>query len=933
MNQTFPYFESGLPLRSRDLNAIYRRAEEEVRETRTCLQGMGIFYGLTVTPIATGGFTIGKGAGVTSQGYLLCLHSDLQLTHYVVNNQFDANQFSIRLFSEYLDNIGIKPVANVTVWELIEKTSQSAAQTGTPLPNDLNNKVLVALFSINSVKSQGCATCEKGTSANMNVKYLLIDDTPPSDNTQLSNWGKVSANFTPVVSGTIEGRADLKAKLLSLPRLTGFSSISTERELTTGYTTAINSNLTAIKSDLNASLTVCDTLFQNGTEGVSALTALDNLGISDDKAQYIHDYWRLIIRAYNELVSTPIYQNAMGLPPENSFPKHLVLNNWIKTERTETSASVMARARTPFYRPPFDGVLDKDFERTKRLYLNLVSILKNHIFGGDLPREALKITPSRRPSYPLSMQAIPFYLNANAKEHWRADLMFSERIPFYGDNATSVKALIVQPYFDEADFYRIEGHIGLTKAPIEGERDKQNLPFRVIEVTLSQQTGKQTLADFASKNSGLEHQGGVPTGGTFVVVTVDKLVQNQRQSLIVADFCLPYWVPDEIVIPQPPVPIVADFTTNQKDNLFIFRSISSANAINLNWFVNDRPATNTELSADKKTFTPNLTLTEGETSKHFFIKLEAVAADQRRDVEIATVVITRAVQAPVVEAGLAEESRDNGKTNEDKTFTQAVTFSNKTQGNADFFHWQPFESDGITEAGMHSRRETVDEEYLQHFTLGVDVREKIFRMQVTAFVKEKAVDTAQIDVIIRRGQGILPEIDSEGNPIVSERGLLTAEIPPSVIEPPDALKNLRTRHRNYRTALEQAAVGEKNSTMDDKIYAALNFIAAFQDSNIEQEAIRWERAVKAALPAKTDKQLSASQLAMVQNLVYFFLDKVSHLQTDGISTPIIQILTKVFEKIKSYKSSNINELKEKWQTGAIRTNDNTAVVDSLLNLF
>jgi hypothetical protein len=46
MKVIFPYFESGLPLRSRDLNAIYRRADEDVRNTRTCLQGMGIFYGV-----------------------------------------------------------------------------------------------------------------------------------------------------------------------------------------------------------------------------------------------------------------------------------------------------------------------------------------------------------------------------------------------------------------------------------------------------------------------------------------------------------------------------------------------------------------------------------------------------------------------------------------------------------------------------------------------------------------------------------------------------------------------------------------------------------------------------------------------------------------------------------------------------------------------
>jgi hypothetical protein len=1021
MKVIFPYFESGLPLRSRDLNAIYRRADEDVRNTRTCLQGMGIFYGLKVTMLNGGFIKVSSGAGVTSQGYMFCSLSDMKLGMFKKGASIPIDSFGTKPFTDILNKTTsgttvttVSPRISVDELEYKEIPPQGDVVGLTPFTtDDIKGKRLIIFFKLDTETLSGCANCEKGTKANVVTEFLLIDDT---------QWRLLTFNC---LTDSGSGTAAYEPDKLSLPRFALFDNCLTFNQigsidaLNSAYAVSTKSN---IQTEVKRLIDHYSRLFNDDTEG--SKKAVDAIAAIATNSQYHHDYWRLIVRAYNEFVSTAFAQSFAGLPPEGCFPKHLCLGRFNEIGVFETE-----NTRTKLYRPPFDDATDADFATAQTLYYRLMAVVKNHRLG-NLPNAEVRITPSRRATYPLSKQAIPFYLNSTALVlTWQPDNPFTTAILSYDDT----KRLQHQPYFDEADFYRIEGHVGMSffdvKDALIGNNDNTtglrgclNLPFEVVFVTLqdNQRNDFMTLSRFSFDNNGLEHQGGVPAGGTFVVVM--DTMSDERQ-LVVADFCLPYWWR------KPFVKVVADFTVIQDGNTFTFDATPSQNANILVWSVNGAQFKSADYQIDRL-YQPKLDVSANENTKHYFIKLEAFSEDGQKDVEITTVVIQRQVTIPdQVVAVIKITSRqplDNGETisfdsvdskfaqefewfidddsrskttkmsadfifdNETQTSKsflvkllarntttkredveeititierqlkqeqeaipepifaivdrtnivndagivgQKVSFVNKSV-NAASYIWQPFEADGIKAAGIAVPKNSL-ETFTQDFLFDNMVQtSKTYVMRLTA-IRGALSKSAQQNVTIQRQPVIVRLTDVPPTPDVNVRGLLTEEEPPSVVEPAAALKELRTRQRDYKTALEMAAVAEPNAQTDDKIYSALTFISGFQHdaTKLEEQLARWQQVIEAALPTRNTSKVNASQHAIVQNLVCFLFDKLSDLQASGISEKVRADVTAVMETLKSYKNLNIKALKEAWQVDNIRTAENSATIDVLLSLF
>ncbi len=1018
MKVIFPYFESGLPLRSRDLNAIYRRADEEVRDTRTCLHGMGIFYGLKVTMLEGGFIKVSSGAGVTSQGYMFCSLADRALGALNKDTSIQTVYFGTTSLTDILDKTVIDGAldSKITVDELNDKEipPQGSASGLTALTlKDMAGKRLVIFFKIDTETLNGCANCEKGTKAGLTTEFLLVDD---------NQWLQLSFNCS-TDSGS--GTAVYEPVKLSLPRFAlndnclTFNEITSVGSLSSAYAVATKST---IQNEVKRLIDHYSRLFNDNTEG--SKNAVDALGQMAVNSQYHHDYWRLIVRAYNEFVSTTFAQSFAGLPPEGCFPKHLCLGRFNENGGFETE-----NTRTKLYRPPFDDATDADFATAQTLYYRLMAVLKNQRLD-KLPNADVRITPSRRATYPLRNQAIPFYLESTALvSTWQPDNPFKTAILSYDDT----KRLQHQPYFDEADFYRIEGHVGMSYFDVKdalignndnvtGLRGCLNLPFEVVFVTLqdNQRSDFMTLSRFAFDNNGLEHQGGVPAGGTFVVV-LDNM--SDERQLVVADFCLPYWWR------KPFIKVVADFTVIQKGNTFVFDATPSQSANLLLWSVNGDQFKSADYNTDRL-YQPKLDVSAEETFKHYFIKLEAFSEEGQRDVEITTVVIQRQVTIPdQVVASIRITSRKpltNGENisfdSVDSKFAQEFewfiddapkgkttkmsfdfTFDNETQTsksflvkllarnttskredveeititierqliqkqeaipepifaiidrtniivnessvgqkvffvnnsvNASSFIWQPFEADGIKEAGIAVPKSTL-ETFSQDFIFdNLNQQNKTYVMRLAA-IRGALSKSAQLNVTIQRQPVIVRGTDVTPTPEGNVRGLLAEEETPSVVEPAAALKELRTRQRDYRTALEIAAVAEPKAKDDDKIYTALTFISGFQHdaTKLEEQMGRWQEVIESALPSRKTSKINASQPAIVQNLVCFMFDKLTDLQAAGLSEKVRADVTAVMETLKAYKNLNINALKEAWQAEAIRTAENSATVDSLLSLF
>ncbi|MBD2753191.1 hypothetical protein [Spirosoma validum] len=682
----FPFFEKGLPLRSRDLNAVFRRADAEVRHTRTCLHGMGILYGLHVT-VETNTITIQAGAGVTSEGHLYCSHTPVELTNSTSPaSKIIKREFKAESFGDYLDRPSTTDELNDTV-EHLELNS-----IGTPLTSEtLANKWLIVFFEVVAEDLKGCATCDKGKRANVTTKFLLIDDKVWSGNGSLPGLSAIfdcgpntatnqSNTFTPISTTVVR---------LSLPDADGDSNLS---DL---YKNSLNTSFPGIKDELIKTCGLADTIFGLGSMGKDAASMLDVPALHPKtNGQYLYDYLRLIIRAYNEFVTTPFTRHMANLPPKTCFPKHLALGKF------DANGGFSDDVRTPFYRPIFSGTTDTDFEYARQLYERLISLLINADFG-SLDTEAkkeLRITPSRRATFPVGMQAIPFYLKTDAlQKNWRPASQFDALILSYD----GTKRLQHQPFFDESDFYRIEGHVNQKitlndkkKNQFEDLRDSLNLPFQVVLVKpLRGQDDVPSLTEFARQNPGLEHQGGVPSGGTFVVVV------SGEGNTILGDFCLPYWVQ-----PPTPKPVIADFeiksqTTKPNEGETFVLFSTSENQNDLEWHVKGSNGDGTRLSADNHQneyahFFPLTNL----PATHYLVTLTA-KKDGRESVEKTTIVVINQKEQTPPKASFAVDAQENGDVSENGdeikvTFTDAhkpfeikLIFQNKSE-NADEYRWQ-----------------------------------------------------------------------------------------------------------------------------------------------------------------------------------------------------------------------------------------------------
>lgn len=198
----------------------------------------------------------------------------------------------------------------------------------------------------------------------------------------------------------------------------------------------------------------------------------------------------------------------------------------------------------------------------------------------------LKITPGRQLGAPLSEQAIPFYYpltggSGSLHYYWSYEqakkrsqdqhLSYHASDGFESYNHPDDWHITRPLYYvlDSYDFYRIAGHIGQREITIDGITfneafqgmpkadpdlsvvgaikylaQKHNLDFSVVGKKVS-----EDLADtfpmpgtvgffntFKTELLGAEHLGGVPKGGTFIVIVDDN-------NTIIADFAVPYRMP------------------------------------------------------------------------------------------------------------------------------------------------------------------------------------------------------------------------------------------------------------------------------------------------------------------------------------------------------------------------------------------------------
>lgn len=186
------------------------------------------------------------------------------------------------------------------------------------------------------------------------------------------------------------------------------------------------------------------------------------------------------------------------------------------------------------------------------LHHRLLRMLQQFDPSVVLNLSGLKVIPSRSKIVPLSQRAIPAYLPVSANVNNTSDTLL--RLWSYRKTRENQLNQVYSYYRlqnnnhplsfrqTDTDFYRIEGHISKyfneISLLLSGEQQRLGLDFgvRILQFESSQNstTSKATRFDsFVRQHPGIEHQGGVPKGGTFVLVI-------DLRGKVIADFALPY---------------------------------------------------------------------------------------------------------------------------------------------------------------------------------------------------------------------------------------------------------------------------------------------------------------------------------------------------------------------------------------------------------
>ena len=473
----YPVFEANQVLMSSHLNDAFDYLDQQERQTRSRLIGIGIVCGLEVR-LAGSAIALGKGCGVTSEGYLIVEPEDVNLVAYrpyTLPTDLDYPPFK---------NDGT-PFA---MWELFEDGIPNTTPLSTPA-GFLDDKAVLLFLELKKDALRNCSpnNCDdKGSQVTATVRRLLIART---------DLDSIIAAAGGLGSGMTE--SDLVAALsarLNLPdlRLRRFDVPNTYPATSNDVYTAFLDMIRAggLAQATGQALSAAYTAFQPLLAGdyasdpftgfAAAYGFLDSAPTDAAQVRFLPYYADLfgdLLRAYDEFRWAGLELMCACCPDDGLFPRHLMLG--LLHPESVPQPAIYRQDFLPS--PAVGGCADKS-ARVRQLFARLVAMCNAFTDQPPLPKAndslpfdpQIRITPSRRccgesalegeaipyyyaqpgaaPVYPLWSPTLTRRRRANQNLGYNADLYDPAGPDFVTDP--------LRYDFGSRDFLRIEGHLG-----------------------------------------------------------------------------------------------------------------------------------------------------------------------------------------------------------------------------------------------------------------------------------------------------------------------------------------------------------------------------------------------------------------------------------------------------------------------------------------
>lgn len=473
----YPVFEANQVLMSRHLNDAFDYLEQQERQTRSHLIGIGIACGLKIQLNGTA-IALSKGCGVTSEGYLIVEPEDVTLTAYrpyTLPTDIDYPEFK---------NDGT-PFA---MWELFGDGVPNTTPLGTPA-GFLDDKAVLLFLEL---RKEGLRTCspnncdDKGSQVTATVRRLLI---------ARSDLDSIIAAANGLGSGLSEG--DLVAALsarLNLPDLrlhrfdvlnsnpvssddvyTAFLDMVRQGGLASATGQALSAAYAAFRPLLFADYP-SDPFVAFGTN-YSFLDSAPTDTTQVKFLQYYADLFDDLLRAYDEFRWKGLELMCACCPDDGLFPRHLMLG-LLHPESVASPDSY----RQGFLPSPAVGNCEEESAQLRQLFARLVAMCVGFTDQPRLPAAnpslpfdpQIRVTPSRRccGEAELAGTAIPYYYampetpplyplwSPLLTQRKRANQNLGYNSDLYTPTAPDFVTDPLRYDLGSRDFLRIEGHLG-----------------------------------------------------------------------------------------------------------------------------------------------------------------------------------------------------------------------------------------------------------------------------------------------------------------------------------------------------------------------------------------------------------------------------------------------------------------------------------------
>lgn len=476
----FPVFEANQVLTSGHLNEVFDYLDQQTRQTRSNLIGIGIVCGLEIK-LETGTSAtvkLSRGCGVTSEGYLILEPDDVSLVSYrpyTLPTNLDYPRFK-------------DPVAKTQypLWELFPPDEPGTTPLATPA-GFLDDKAVVLFLEL---KKQGLRNCspnncdDKGSEVIATVRRLLIKSV---------DLDKIIAAANALGSGLTQNDLDtaLSAKL-DLPdiRVGRFdvlnSGPATSNDVYSAFLTVFRAPklVEATAKALNAAYAAFKPVLLSAypadpfADFATTFGFLDTVPTTPAQVrflQYYVDLFEDLVRAYDEFRWKGAELICACCPPDDLFPRHLMLG-LLHPEKVGKPAIY----RQGFLASPAISNCGADTKELVQLFSRLVEMAKRFTNAPGLPKAnhaaridpQIRITPSVLGDRPTSAKAIPYYyqLNGTPPLHhlWSVEKTRRHRVAlnlgYRSDEYNpAAPAFVLEPLrydLEPYDFLRVEGHLG-----------------------------------------------------------------------------------------------------------------------------------------------------------------------------------------------------------------------------------------------------------------------------------------------------------------------------------------------------------------------------------------------------------------------------------------------------------------------------------------